>query len=60
MEVNLNGLALPEQHHTLVASGAIFKRVTIRPGPSSLMANYSKIKRVEPPCSYIAMAVKED
>jgi len=60
MEVNLNGLALLEQYHTLVASGAIFKRVTIRPGPSSLMANYSKIKRVEPPYSYIAIAVKEN
>jgi len=60
MEVNLNGLALLEQYHTLVASGAIFKRVTIRSGPSSLMANYSKIKRVEPPYSYIAMAVKEN
>jgi len=60
MEVNLNSLALLEQYHTLVASGAIFKRVTIRPGPSSLMANYSKIKRVEPPYSYIAMAVKEN
>jgi len=60
MEANLNGLALPEQYHTLVASRAIFKRVTIRPGLSSLMANYSKIKRVEPLCSYIAMAVEED
>jgi len=60
MEVNLNGLALLEQYHTLVASRAIFKRVTIRPGPSSLMANYSKIKRVEPPYSYIAIAVKEN
>jgi len=41
-----------------VASGVIHRRVTIRSEPSSLMANYSKIKRVEPPWSHIATAVE--
>jgi len=34
------------------------ERVTIRSKPSSLMANYSNIKRVELPWSCIAMAVE--
>jgi len=39
-----------------VAGRAIFRRVTIRSKPSSLMANYTKIKRVKSTQSYIAMA----
>jgi len=56
MEANLGSLALPEQHHTLVAGRAVFRRVAIRSKPSSLMANYTKIKRVESTRSRIAMA----
>jgi len=41
-----------------VTSGIIHKRVTIRSEPSSLMAKNSKIKRVKPSWSHIAMAVE--
>jgi len=60
MEANLDGLARPEQHHTSAVSDVIHRRVTIRSKPSSLMANYSKIKRVEPPWSHIAIAVERN
>jgi len=60
MEANLDGRVLLEQRHTSVASSTICRRVMIRPEPSSLMANYSKVKRVELPWSHIAMAVKEN
>jgi len=58
MEANLNGLALPEQHHTSAAGGAICRRVTIRSGLSSLMAKYSKIKRVKLLWSCLATVVE--
>ena len=58
MEANLDRLAWPKQCHTSVASSVIYRIVMIRSEPSSLMANYSKIKRVEPPQSHIAMAVE--
>jgi len=58
MEANLDGLTQPKRHHTLVAGGGIHRRVTIRSEPSSLMANYSKIKEVEPLWSCLAMAVE--
>ena len=51
MEANLDRLTRPEQCHTSAAGGGIHRRVTIRSEPLSLMANYSKIKRVEPPCN---------
>ena len=57
-EVNLDGLAQPEQHHTSVASGAICRKVMIKSELPSLMANYGKIKGVEPLRSRIAMAVE--
>jgi len=58
IEANLDRLALPERHHTLAANGTICRRVMIRSEPSSLIANSSKIKRVEPSQSHIAAAVK--
>jgi len=58
MEANLDRLTQPEQCHTSAAGGGIHRRVTIRSKPSSLMANYSKIKRVEPPWSHLVMAVE--
>jgi len=58
MEANLDGLTQPEQCHTSAAGSIIHRRVMIRSKPSSLMANYSKIKIVEPPWSHIAMAVE--
>jgi len=58
MEADLDSLALPEWCYTSAASSAICRRVTIRSKPPSLMANYSKIKRVKPPWSHIAMAVE--
>jgi len=51
-------LVLPEQHHTSAVNGTIYRRVMIRSELSSLMANYSKIKRVKPLWSRIAMAVE--
>jgi len=48
----------PKQHHISATSGVIHRRVTIRSKLSSLMANYSKIKRVEPLQSHIGMAVE--
>jgi len=47
VETNFEDQALLEWYHTLVAGSVIFRRVTIRSKPSSLMANYIKIKRVE-------------
>jgi len=58
METNLDRLMQSKQHHTSVASSIIHRRVMIRSEPSSLMANYSKIKRVEPPWSHLAIAVE--
>jgi len=58
MEANLNRLTRSERHHTSVAGSIIHRRVMIRSEPSSLMANYSKIKRVEPLWSRLAMAVE--
>ena len=57
-EANLDGLMQSEWCHTSAAGSVIHRRVTIRSKPSSLIANYSKIKRVEPPWSYLAMAVE--
>jgi len=59
-EVNFKDLVLPEWHHTSAASSTIFRRVTIRSEPSSLMANYIKIKRVELMQSCIATTVEEN
>ena len=59
-EVNFKDLVLPEWHHTSVASSTIFRRVTIRSEPSSLMANYIKIKRVELMRSCIGTTVEEN
>jgi len=56
--VNLDGLVQPEQHHTSAAGSVIHRRVMIRSELSSLMAKYSKIKRVKPPWSRITMAVE--
>jgi len=58
MEAYLDGLALPKRHHISVAGGIICRRVIIGSELSLLIANYSKIKRVEPPWSCIAMAVE--
>jgi len=58
MKADLDELTQSEQYHTLAASSIIHRRVTIRSEPSSLMANYSKIKIVELPWSHIATAVK--
>jgi len=58
--VNLNGSVQPEQCHTSAAGGIIHRRVMIRPELSVMMANYSKIKRVEPPQSRITMVVEEN
>jgi len=41
-----------------MADSIIYRRVMIRSEPLSLIAKYSKIKRVEPLQSYIAMAVE--
>jgi len=41
-----------------VTSSVIHRRVIIRAEPSLLMANYSKIKRIEPTWSCIGMAVE--
>jgi len=49
-----------ERYHTAAANGPIYRRVTIRFGPSSLMANYSEIKRVVPLLSRLATAVGEN
>ena len=46
--MSLEKLKQPERYHISVASSVIHRRVTIRSEPSLLMANYSKIKRVEP------------
>jgi len=59
-EVNFKDLVLPEWHHTSVASSTIFRRVTIRSEPSSLMANYIKTKRVELMRSCIGTTVEEN
>jgi len=48
----------PKQYHTSVAGSIIYRRVMIRSKPSSLMANYSKIKRVELLQSRIATVVE--
>ena len=58
MEANLDRLVWPKRHYTSVASSVIHRIVMIRSEPSSLMANYSKIKRVEPPQSHIVIAVE--
>jgi len=58
MEASLDGLVQPEQYHISAASGIIHRKVTIRSELSSLIANCSNIKRVEPPWSCIAMAVE--
>jgi len=58
MEASLDGLAQPEQYHISAISSIIHRKVTIRSEPSSLIANYSKIKRVEPPWSCITMVVE--
>ena len=42
----------------MVASGVIHRKVTIRAEPLSLIANYSKIKRIEPLWSYVRTAVE--
>jgi len=55
-KANLGSLALPEQYHTSVAGGAIFRRVTIRSKPLLLKTNYTKIKRIESIQSCIATA----
>ena len=60
MEANLNRLVQPKWHHILAAGGVIHSRVIIRTEPLSLIANYSKIKRVEPLWSCIVMAVEEN
>jgi len=57
-EADLDRLMWSEWCHILVTGSIIHKRVTIRSELSSLMANYSKIKRVEPPWSCLAMAVE--
>ena len=57
-KANLDGLARPKQHHTSAANSIIYRRVTIRSKPSSLMAKYSKIKRVELLWSCITTAVE--
>jgi len=41
-----------------VASSVIYRTVTIRAEPSSLMANYSKIKGIESLWSCIGMAIE--
>jgi len=56
--VILDGLMRPEQCHTSAAGSVIHRRVMIRSELLSLMANYSKIKIVEPPQSRIATAVE--
>jgi len=56
--MNLDRLMQPKLRHTSVAGSGIHRRVMIRSEPSSLMANYSKIKRVEPLWSCLAMAVE--
>jgi len=58
--MNLNRSVQPEQCHTSAAGGVIHRRVMIRSEPSVMMANYSKIKRVEPPQSRITMVVEEN
>jgi len=58
MKANLNRIMQPEQYHISAAGSVIHRRVTIRSKPSSLMANYSKIKRVKPLQSCIATAVE--
>ena len=58
--MNFKDLVLPEWHHTSAASSTIFRRVTIRSEPSSLMANYIKIKRVELMRSCIGTTVEEN
>jgi len=60
MEANLDKLTQPKQCPISAAGSIIHRRVTIRAEPSSLIANYSKIKRVEPPRSCIVTAVEEN
>jgi len=52
--------ALPKQYYTSAAGSTICRRVTIKSRLSLLMANYSKIKRVELLYSHIATAVEEN
>ena len=56
--MNLDGLMQPEWHHILIAGSVIHRRVRIRAEPSSLIANYSKTKRVELLRSCIVIAVE--
>jgi len=58
MEMNLDRLMQPEQHHILTASDIIHRRATIRAKPSSLMANYSKIKGIESLWSRVGTAME--
>ena len=53
-KVNLDRLMQSERHYTSAAGSTICRRVMIRSEPPSLMANYSKSKRVKPPWSCIA------
>ena len=56
--MDLDRLTQPKQRHTSVAGSVIHRRVTIRSKLLLLIANYSKIKRVEPLWSCIATAVE--
>ena len=47
IEANLDGLMRPERPYISAAGGVIHRRVIIRAKLSLLMANYSKIKRIE-------------
>jgi len=49
-----------EWYHTSVASSTISRRVTIRSEPSSLMANYIKIKGVKSARRCITITVEEN
>jgi len=51
-------LTLLERYHILAASSTIYRRVTIRSELSSLMANYSKIKKVKLLQSRIVIAIE--
>jgi len=57
-EMNFKDLVLPGWHHTSVAGRAIFRRVIIRSELLLLIANYTKIKRVELMESCITIARK--
>jgi len=58
MEANLDKLIQPERYPISAASSIINRTVMIRAKPLSLMANYSKIKEIEPLWSHVGTTME--